>query len=150
MAIADLAVALREAERDGLVEILRLETEPECWRRLGRSVGNQLRPDLFTALATGDYEHHNFVEVDLGTEGLPRLIAKCQTYVTYYETGTEQAKGGIFPRVVWLMEDMARGRQLLDSLHRRRLHPALFGVARLSDALTALTDGELPRAESGR
>ncbi len=148
LAIVDVLVHLRQAERRSRVEILRLESEPSCWRPMG-SHGNVLRPDLFVALALNDYEHHSFVEVDLGTEGLPRLIAKCRSYVAYFDSGVEQATHDIFPRVIWLLNDEARAKRLLDTIHRRRLQPDLFTVARLDDALSALTDGETIEAGAG-
>ena len=145
LAIADLVVVLREADRAKHLELIGLETEPECWRPLGNHGSNVLRPDLNVTLGIGEYEYHAFVEVDLGTEGLPRLLVKCQTYLAYYDSNAEQATHGIFPRVVWLLNDEQRSKRLQDDVHRRLTHPELFTVATLDAALSALSEGTVTR-----
>lgn len=141
LAITDLVISVRLAERAKQLEILGLETEPRCWRPLGSHGDHVLRPDLYARLGVGDYEYHAFVEIDLATEGLPRLLAKCQSYVAYYEGGTEQTANGIFPRVVWLLDDVQRAARLRDTIQRRQFQPELFSVADLDRGLAGLTDG---------
>ena len=143
LAISDLAVALRQAERAKRLDILGLETEPSCWRPLGSHGSQVLRPDLFVRFGVGDYEYHAFVEIDLGTEGLPRLLAKCQTYVAYYDSNAEQATHGIFPKVVWLLDDDQRAQRLTEAIHRRRIRSELFTVASIDNALRALSEGDI-------
>jgi Replication-relaxation len=143
LAISDLVVSLRTAERAGRLEILDLQAEPDCWRTLASHRSNMLRPDLFVALVVDDYEYHSFVEIDLATEGLPRLLGKCQTYVDYFEAGTEQHANGIFPRVVWLLNDQSRAERLRQALHHRQQHSDLFHVDGIQEGLTALSDGAL-------
>jgi hypothetical protein len=149
LAIADLVVELRSAARGGLIEVLAVQAEPGCWRSLGGGAGNVLRPDLFVRLAAGEYEYHSFVEVDLGTEGLPRLLAKCQTYDSYFATGVEQDKHGLFPRVVWLLDNEQRAKRLHEAIERStRLRPELFIIGQLPGALSALTDGAVNRGRA--
>lgn len=58
--------------------------------------------------ADGDYEEHTFLEIDLGTEHVPRIQAKCRMYAAYAATGVHQAEHGLFPQVVWLSSDPGR------------------------------------------
>ena len=138
LAISELVVTLTVADRLGVFDLLELEAEPACWRPLG---SGQLRPDLFASLGVGEYEYRYFIEVDLGTESLPRLIAKCQTYEAYYDTGVEQQTHGIFPRVLWDMHDEQRSVKLRDAIERSRLlTPELFSVTTTDDAFGVLAD----------
>jgi hypothetical protein len=138
LAISELVVTLTLAARRGDFELLELEAEPSCWRPLG---GQQLRPDLFVSLGIGEYEYRHFIEVDLGTESLPRLIAKCQTYDAYYRSGTEQQKHSIFPQVLWIMHDELRAVRLREAVERSRvLTPELFIVTTDDGTIEALTD----------
>ena len=145
LAISELMVTLTLGDRRGEFDLLRLEAEPTCWRPLGTQ---QLRPDLFVGLGSGDYEYRHFIEVDLGTESLPRLLAKCQTYDAYYRSGAEQQTHGIFPRVLWLMHDEQRAVRLRDVIERNRsMTPELFVVTTNDGAFEALT-GDVVRGAS--
>jgi hypothetical protein len=141
LAISDLVADLTIAARSGTFELIELQAEPVCWRPLG-SLGSQtLRPDLFVSLGLGGYEYRWFCELDLGTESLPRLLAKCQTYQTYYRTGVEQQTHGVFPRVVWLMSETARAQRLRAAIERSRaLTSELFLVTLVERAIDTFTD----------
>lgn len=144
LAVAQLVVDLNVAARRGGCELLQLQAEPACWRTFGGLAGRTvLRPDLFVAVGIGDYEHRWFVEVDLGSESLPRLVAKCRSYEAYYRTGSEQAAHDVFPRVLWLMSDQQRGKRLLAEIERAgsSLSPGLFVVGVIPDALPLLSGG---------
>ncbi len=143
LAISDLVVSLREANRVRQLELLDVQTEPSCWRPLGDHGQSMLRPDLFVRVAVGEYEYHSFIEVDLGTEGLPRLVAKCQTYRAYHDRDIEQHTHGLFPRVVWLLNSKDRSKQLIERIPRSRIRPALFSVTTIDRSLSALTEGEI-------
>lgn len=138
LAISELVVSLTLASRRGDFELLDVQAEPACWRPLG---SQQLRPDLFVSLGIGDYEYRHFIEVDLGTESLPRLIAKCQTYDAYYRSGVEQRAHGVFPRVLWIMHDGQRAARLREAVQRSRaLTAELFIVTTRDGAMKVLTD----------
>lgn len=138
LAISERVVTLTLADRRGDFELLELEAEPACWRPLG---AQQLRPDLFVSLGAEEYEYRYFIEIDLGTESLPRLIAKCQTYDAYYRTGAEQRRHGVYPRVLWIMHDEHRTAKLRDLIERSRsLTPELFVVTTDESAFDVLTD----------
>ncbi len=147
LSIADLVVTLRRTAASGRVELLELQTEPDCWRQIGGGSQRVLRPDLFVALAIDDYEYHSFVEVDLGTEGLPRLLGKCALYQRAFEAGDEQRARGLFPRAVWLLDDPERAERLRQAIRRRQLASDLFVVAILDAPMPALTEGALNAAD---
>ncbi|MGN6558878.1 MAG: replication-relaxation family protein [Solirubrobacterales bacterium] len=103
LAITETYVRLREAEREGKLELLAFHPEPASWRPFAGAGGRQvLKPDAHTRIGLGKSEDHYFLELDCGTEGRGALAAKCRTYVAYFRSGIEQAEHGVFPRVVWI------------------------------------------------
>jgi hypothetical protein len=145
LAVAQVVVDLTAAARRGEIEVLRIETEPACWRTVQASIAgdDQLKPDLFVALAANDYEYRWFVEVDRGTESATALIRKCRLYDSYYRTGHEQHEHGVFPQVLWQVDSQRRLSQLTDALrHERRLEPGLFVVVSAPKANDVLSGGQ--------
>ena len=119
LAISQLAVDLIVDAREDSYELLDLQAEPRCWRHFGGLGGQSvLRPDLFVSLGVGDIEHRWFIEVDLGTEHVPTLVRKCQVYLRYYQTGIEQGRHDVFPRVCWVLPNVQRIDQLDRALGR--------------------------------
>jgi hypothetical protein len=118
LAITELVVELTLADRRRDLELLQVQTEPECWRPLGARGLATLRPDLFVITAKGDFEYRYFVEVDLGTESLPRLLSKCRIYEDYYRAGSEQHLHDVFPSVLWIMHNQDRALKLRDAIAR--------------------------------
>lgn len=140
LAIADVAVALREQAGIGKFELLELSTEPGCWRTFTTGAGTAtLKPDLFVITADPTTETHSFIEVDLGTEHLPAVLRKCRTYQRYYHAGEEQARHGLFPAVVWLVPTTARARAIQDAIKAARdLDADLFWITTTDQALDHL------------
>jgi hypothetical protein len=141
LAVSELYVRLREAERAGRVELLAFDAEPDCWRpytRLGGAAG-VLKPDAYVRLGVGEYEDSFLVEVDLGTEHRGQLTRQHHAYSEYFRSGVEQAKTGVFPGVLWLVPD-ARRVELLADIQRGLPAQArrLFTVASSERALTVL------------
>lgn len=109
LAVNDIAVGLLEASHniEGFA-VEELVTEPKNWRSYLGPHGETrwLKPDLYVVTVhqddEGEYEEHTFLEIDLGTEHLPRIQAKCRMYAAYQATGAYQAAHGLFPAVVWL------------------------------------------------
>jgi hypothetical protein len=134
LAVADTHLMLHRAHRAGQLELLEVTTEPDCWRRYTGPSGapETLRPDLFAVTAVTDYEDSWFIEVDRGTESLPRLLAKCGQYERYRRMGLEQHQRGVFPLVVWLMPSAARTERLVAALARKSA--AESGLFRVSTA----------------
>jgi hypothetical protein len=108
--VAELVVRLHEHARAGGVEIIAVETEPACWRTLIGLHGGRvlLKPDLRLTLGVGHHELHWFVEIDRGSEHRPALVRKISTYLAAWRDGGEQARAGIFPRVLWVVPDERR------------------------------------------
>lgn len=144
LAVGDLFVAISSAARTGQLELADYQPEPRCWRNVPGMAGSDwLRPDLYLVLARGQMEWHWFVEVDLGTEHAPALRRKCRQYQAYYQSGAEQARHGVFPRVAWLATTAERAERIKQVIAGdRQLQPELFIVATLDQAVTVLAPEE--------
>jgi protein involved in plasmid replication-relaxation len=142
LAVSELYVQLRLADRAGELDLLAFEAEPDCWRRSLDGFGGSvlLKPDAFVRLGVGAYEDRCFVEVDLGTESRSVIASKVQAYLDYFHAGAEQAEHGVFPRVVLLTNTEVRRAVLVDVVTRL---PAeyweLFTIATLDRALEVLS-----------
>jgi hypothetical protein len=146
LAVSELYVRLRQAERAGRVELLNFDAEPACWRpyaRLGGAAG-VLKPDAFIRLGVGEFEDSFFAEVDLGSERRGQLTRQHHAYREYYRAGVEQANTGVFPGVLWIVPDAQRAALLADI---QQALPAqarrLFTIATSEQALDVLC-GEAP------
>jgi hypothetical protein len=144
VAVAELAVRLRELHDRRVVELVTVETEPTCWRSF---VGPQgavewLKPDLFAITASGDYEDHWFFEADLATEHPPVIVRKAKVYQRYAAAGSHQARHGLFPAVLWIVPDTARRDALQAALSAdRTIQPGLFRVVTSAEFQQAITSG---------
>ncbi|MDV7219153.1 replication-relaxation family protein [Streptomyces prunicolor] len=130
LAAADLAIRLYELGRQGEIELLRLEAEPESWRTFLSAHGARqwLKPDLFAITAGGDYEHHLFIEADNATEHAPVIVRKALQYQQYANSGIHQKDHGLFPAVVWVVPDGKR---------QAAIRAALAAEPRLRDLVQA-------------
>jgi hypothetical protein len=92
-------------------------------------------------LGAGAIEHSSFIEVDLTTETLPTIQRKSQRYIDYWRSGMEQQWRGVFPKVVWLVQNEQRAERIT-SVTRKLASDAqaLFDVG-LLDAATQLLGG---------
>jgi len=139
LAISGLVVELTVADRHGELELLQVQTEPECWRPLGARGLATLRPDLFIITANGEFEYRYFIEVDLGTESLPRLLAKCRIYEDYYRAGDEQHLHDVFPIVLWIMHNEDRALKLRNAIaHSSSFTAEVFMVTTETQAFDVL------------
>jgi len=120
LAVSDLYVRLREAERAGRVELLAFDAEPACWRRYTRLGGaaGVLKPDAYVRLGVGEFEDSFFIEVDMGSERRGQLTRQHHAYQEFFRSGEEQTKTGVFPGVLWIVPD-ARRVALLTDIHGR-------------------------------
>jgi hypothetical protein len=145
LAVADVAVRLREHARAGHFDLLQLQSEPACWRPFTAATGEPvtLKPDLFAVTADTSTETHSFVEVDLGTEHMPAITRKCRVYQRYERTGIEQTEHGLFPAIVWIVPTQKRARDIRDAITKERaLDPELFWVVATEQALPQLAPYE--------
>ena len=101
-----------------------------------------LKPDAFAVLRLGGFEDRWFIEVDRGTESLPTIARKCEVYRRYWQSGTEQARTGVFPRVLWIAPDRKRADALAEVCTRQPAEAwRLFTVATSADAVARLVQG---------
>ncbi len=143
IAVTQLLVDLTLAERAGDLELLNFDAEPRCWRRFRTRSGETvtLKPDADVTVAIGEFEYHAFIEVDLATESRPRIQAKSRLYHDYLESGAEQQKRGVTPRVLWLTTTTERCAAISDALSQvTRAMPAVFHAALLEQLVEGLTD----------
>ncbi len=136
LAVSELYVRLVEADRRHHLELLDFEGEPRCWRYMSGPGGEvvPIKPDAFVRVASGDFEHRAFAEVDLGTESLPTIVRKSQRYIDYWQSGEEQRLHGVFPKIVWLVPDDRRQVGIEKALGRLALEAQdLFTVGLLED-----------------
>jgi hypothetical protein len=131
LAVAELAVQLRELDRQRSLELVKLDAESTCWRSFIGAHGTRewLKPDLHVIAASGDYEDHWFLEADLASEHPPVVVRKAKVYQRYAATGAHQTRHGLFPVVAWVVPDPARQRALQAALSAdRTIQRALFHV----------------------
>lgn len=144
VAITELYVRLVEAARTNRGVVGSFHGEPQCWRDfLGRGGARLvLKPDAYLRLSSGQYDDHWFVEIDCGTEAPSTLERKAAVYRSYWSTGRETARIGVFPKVVFFVPDTKRLQVLVDVFSRQ---PAdawqLFSVALFEDAIEHFEKG---------
>jgi hypothetical protein len=144
LAIADAHVALVHAARSERFDLLDVATEPSCWRRFMGIAGEPrvLKPDLAVVTASGSYEDHWFVEIDLGHEHLPTILDKCRMYEAYRSSGIEEEQRGVFPLVAWVMHTDERATKLREALSStRQLDSDLFRVTTAEHLIDLITGG---------
>jgi hypothetical protein len=138
LAVSELHARIIEGARAGRFEIEALTTEPDCWRSFGSGV--YLKPDSYVRVATPDYLHANFAEVDLATESSSAIERKMRQYLAYYASGREADP---FPRVVFIVPSAVRAEVLLEVAGRL---PAdawrLFRVTTFDRVLEVMTGAE--------
>lgn len=141
LALSQLVVDVTVAARQGSLDLLDSQAEPRSWREFSGPGGRRLlRPDAFLALGVGEYELRWFIEVDRSSESLPVIVRKCRLYADYYQSGKEQtARGGVFPRVCWIVPEETRAARLLSAIARDRALPeGLFVVTTNEQAVAML------------
>lgn len=117
LAVAETAIRLIEISRKQEPEITSLQLEPECWRAYSDAgVSCSLKPDLYAATMSEEYEDRYFIEVDLDTESPAKVVEKCRKYHAYYRTGLEQEASDVFPLTVWIVPSAARKEKLIRPL----------------------------------
>jgi hypothetical protein len=150
LAIAEQYVRLVERQRTATMPPVVFHPEPACWRRYSAPRGGTavLKPDAFVRTADADYDYTFFLEVDRATESPTTIRRKCQAYIDYWRSGSEQRDLGIFPQVLWSVPDERRRERIARVLHH--LPPdgrTLFAVVtaeRTTDALCGIDETNPP------
>jgi hypothetical protein len=143
---SELAVRLHELDRQGALELVTLEAEPNCWRSFlaAHGVRSWLKPDLFAITASGNYEDHWFIEADRATEHPGVVARKVAVYQTYAATGMYQAEHGLFPAVLWVVPDAKRKHVIEDILSAERVgRTDVFHVVTQTGFTGCITSGLL-------
>ena len=140
LAVAETAVRLDEMEEAGKLKVLAAANEPDCWRGYSGAGGEPktLKPDMFAVTAIGEYTDNWFLEIDLATEALSTVLKKCLQYISYYKTGLEQQKYGVFPYVVWIVPDEKRRDTVTGRIEELPHRKAQLFVVILMDELELL------------
>lgn len=144
LAIADAHIELLRAHRQARLELLGVEIEPACWRRFIGAHGSSeaIKPDLFAATAVGAFEDCWFIEIDRGTQSPAAITRKCQSYASYWSTGFEQERRGVFPLVLWVTPDEARAERLVNVISgTRNLKRDLFRVTTAAQLIEVVAGG---------
>lgn len=140
--VTQLVVDLTLAARSARFELLQVEGEPSCWRKLPEVGSVVLRPDLFLVVAAAELEYRWFVEVDRGTHRAPALLRKARLYERYYRSGVEQAAFGVSPRVLWITADAFHAERLRELFSRDEFTTGLMLVTTAARAEATLRGGE--------
>jgi hypothetical protein len=141
LAIAELLVQLQESDRAGALEVIAVQTEPECWRGfLGPFASRRiLKPDLFVRVGVGALEDRWMIEVDLATEASGTLLSKANRYAEHHRSGREQHEHGIYPRVLFAVPDARREIQVGGVLERLPAQTRrLFTICQFNETITRL------------
>lgn len=108
LAIADVFVALRQAERDDWLEVEYFETEPDTWVMVD---GDLLKPDMYVIVKMARGRLPIWLEIDLGTERARHIKEKLNRYAH----AEERLNGDVWPvmpLVLFLTPDDARTREI--------------------------------------
>lgn len=136
LAVSELYVLTVEAERAGRLGLLSWEAEPTCHRPFAGPLGapQVLKPDAYLRLGVGAFEDHYFIELDTGSHRRGAIHRKLDTYLAYFKSGREQARGGVFPKALWVATSDRRADQLSEWIE------GLPAEARRLFAVTTVTD----------
>jgi len=135
LAVSELYVALREAERRGELELLDLRAEPACWQRT-TTLGT-LKPDAYVLVAHGEMEDAWWVEVDRSTESRATLRRKLELYLLAAQTG-QVGPSGVLPRVLVTVPDEARLMQVRETVAAMPAAEKLISVAQHDQAVPGI------------
>ncbi|MGW3931350.1 replication-relaxation family protein [Streptomyces microflavus] len=143
--VSELYVQLVEQHRLGHGELLAYDAEPANWRHFTGPGGElvQIKPDAYVRIGTAAIEHSAFIEVDMTTETLPTIQKKSQRYIDYWRSGMEQQWHGVFPKVVWLVQNEHRAERITGVVKKLANDAqALFVVGLLSTGSKLLGGGQ--------
>ena len=121
LAVTELFVGLTECARADAAQLLAFDAEPACWRLFTGPGGARVRlkPDAFVRFAAANYEYATFVEVDRATASVPTVARKLTFYRRYWQTGREQDRFGLFPKVLVLTPHERRREVLVEAAARQ-------------------------------
>ncbi|MFF2534473.1 replication-relaxation family protein [Streptomyces cyaneofuscatus] len=142
--VAELYVQLVEQHRLGQGDLLAYDAEPAAWRHFTGPGGELVvvKPDAYVRIGTAAVERSSFIEVDMTTETLPTIQRKSQRYIDYWRSGMEQQRHGVFPKVVWLVQNEHRAERIAGVIKKlSRDAQKLFAVGLLGNSARLLGGG---------
>ncbi|MBQ9171891.1 replication-relaxation family protein [Candidatus Saccharibacteria bacterium] len=145
VAVAETFVQIIEiCNADPAVRVRTIDVEPSCWRgyqKNGKTIS--LRPDMYAETATGEYNDHMFIEMDLATEAPQTIADKCRRYYEYYQTGKEQQVNGAFPLVLWIVQREERKDCIIQTIkdYFKGRYPHIFYVITPEELEHVILDG---------
>lgn len=113
LTVSGVYVDLIEHTLTGTFSVHTFTTEPQCWHSTGS--GGYLRPDAYVILRTGALGQCWWLEIDNGTETIPRLRAKIRTYRDFLTSGGV-GPDGVPPRVLFTTPDQQRADLIISLL----------------------------------
>jgi hypothetical protein len=140
LAVAELYVTLREADRSGQLTLLDFQAEPYCWRHFAQRV---LKPDAFVQIGIVREDGRRlkgsfFIEVDRANQYGTKIETKLPQYLAYRHHDRQAQPDRAFPRIVFLAPDERRVQYLARIVHAHSDTRSLFSVGLQDDPLNAL------------
>ena len=86
------------------------EGEPASWRSFPGPDGAlvRLKPDAFVRVTGLGFTDSSFLETDTGSQSPAVIRVKLASYRSYAQTGVEQVREGVFPRVIFVVPNAKR------------------------------------------
>lgn len=140
--VTECLVRLRDAERQGQIELLDFEAEPRCWRRFPGPGGSLIcKPDALVTIGIGSFRDDWSLEIDRNTEGAGAIKRQLEIYRRHWSSGVEQARRGVYPRVLWLVPNEKRHQELVDVIARQPAETWQLHMVTLYDNAIAVMAG---------
>lgn len=136
LAIADVFVQLKDAERDRQAKLFNYATEPDTHIELG---GVLLKPDLYIdiGIRATNQRRAVWIEVDLGTERQKQVLEQATAYKLAYQSRSEYPLD-VYPTVVFLASSAERAAEIEYWLKRAGDPDGLFTVGTLDQVIHML------------
>ena len=141
LAIADLYVELHQVTKCGPGELLKIETEPTCWRSWTGLSGERTASARSVCRSRCRRRRGAPFRRSRPRKRAPSGISAGKPGLTRRTTTAASSRHtrGVFPRVAWLVPNNERSRQLERAFtHERDLAPELFTDLTLQDGARAL------------
>lgn len=131
--LTEVYVRVKEAERAGLLEVLRFDPVPYSlqWVEVG-----DFQPDAFMRYRLPSGTYRRFIEVDEDSEDRAQFIAKLKAYTSAFNEWPSRG----FPRVFFVVEDEGRKLELKRWINQQpESSRHIFEVVLLDEAIDRLT-----------
>ena len=136
LAILDVYLLLKEAERDKQLKIFNYATEPDSHLTLG---GVELKPDMYidVGVRATNLRRACFLEIDLGTERQKQVLEQATAYKLAYQSRGDYPLD-VYPTVLFLASSAERATEIEYWLKRAGDPDGLFTVGTLDQVIHML------------